>query len=146
MKDIEQMRPNPSGTNVLSAINWYQRKFRTRENSKRALFIISQTRFSDNVNTIKSAVRAMQGNNVKVFSIGLGDNVDKVQIQGVVNNQKDFFMIEPIAHFPLALMSLQLMALRRKFDNFLHEIYTRCVICNVDFFKIVTFDSYFLLP
>ena len=59
----------------------------------------------------------MQGKNVKVFSIGLGDNVDKAQIQGVVNNQKDFFMIEPIAHFPLALMSLQLMALRRKFDG-----------------------------
>ena len=113
MRDIEQMRPNPTGTNVMSAINWYNKIFRTREASKRALFIVTQTKFSDNINTLKAAVRRIQGMGVRVFSIGLGDKVDKTQINNLVNNQKDFSLIEPISHFPIALMSLQFALLRR---------------------------------
>ncbi|XP_065051247.1 uncharacterized protein LOC135680930 isoform X2 [Rhopilema esculentum] len=112
MRDIEQMRPNPTGTNVMSAINWYNKIFRTREASKRALFIVTQTKFSDNINTLKAAVRRIQGMGVRVFSIGLGDKVDKAQINNLVNNQKDFSLIEPISHFPIALMSLQFALLR----------------------------------
>ncbi len=88
--------------------------FRTREAGKRVVFIVTQTKFSDNVNTIKSITRRFQGGGNHVFAIGIGDNVDKVQIQGIVNNKKDFHMIEPVMHVPLALMSLQLSLLRCK--------------------------------
>ena len=112
MKDIEQMQPNPSGTSVMGAINLFSRLYGKRDNAKKALFILSQVKFSDNVNTIKAEVTKMQRAGVKVYMIGLGDKADKAQIQGVVNNKKDFQMLEPIEHSPLALMSLQFSLLR----------------------------------
>ncbi len=109
------MQPNPSGQNVMNALNWIQRAmFRTKEKGKRVVFVITQTKFADNVNTIKSVTKGMQRGGNRVFSIGIGDAIDKVQIQGIANNKKDFYMTEPILHVPLALMSLQSNLLRCK--------------------------------
>lgn len=108
------MRPNPSGTNIMGAINLYSRLFGKKDGSKRALFIISQAKFSDNVNTIKAQVGRLQGAGCKVYTIGLGEKADKGQIEGIVNKKTDFYMFEPINHFPLALMTLQFSLLRCK--------------------------------
>ena len=114
MQDIEQMKPDPTGQSVMTALNWMQKNYRTREASKRVVFIVTQTKFTDNVNMIKAAIKRLQSSGVRVFSIGVGDKVDKTQIQGLVNGKKNFFMLEPVMHVPLALMSLQLSLLRCK--------------------------------
>ena len=119
MKDIEQMRPNPSGTNIMGAINLFNRLFGKRDRAKKVVFVITQAKFSDNVNTLKAQAVKMERAGTKVYAIGLGDKVDKNQLEGIVSKKADFNMLEPIDHFPLALMTLQFGLLRRK----LHYIF-----------------------
>ena len=92
----------------------FHRLYGRKDRYKKALFIITQSRFSININSVKSRLSTMQRAGTKVFAIGLGNSVDKSQLQGLVNGKKDFNMMEPIDHFPLALMTLQFGLLRRK--------------------------------
>ena len=114
MKDIERMRPNPSGTNIISAINLFHRLYGRNDRAKKALFVITQAKFSINMNSIRSRVQAMQRAGTKIFAIGLGNNVDKLQLEALVSKKRDFDLLEPIDHFPLALMTLQYGLLRSK--------------------------------
>ena len=108
------MRPNPSGSNIISAVNLFNGLYGRNDRAKKALFFITQTKFSINVNSVRSKISRMQRAGTRVFAIGLGPRVDKGQLQGLVNNKKDFNMLEPLDHFPLALMTLQFCLLRSK--------------------------------
>ena len=114
MKDIERMRPNPSGTNIISAINLFHRLYGRNDRTKKALFVITQAKFSINMNSIRSRVQAMQRAGTKIYAVGLGNNVDKQQLEALVSRKRDFHLLEPIDHFPLALMTLQFGLLRSK--------------------------------
>ena len=56
----------------------------------------------------------MQRAGTKIFAIGLGNTVDKLQLEALVSKKRDFDLLEPIDHFPLALMTLQYGLLRSK--------------------------------
>ena len=80
--EIAKMKPDTGGTNIGPALSLVSRLFGARRRSRTALFILTQSALSGNVNGLYGLIRSLRLRGTKVYSIGIGNGFSMAQVQG----------------------------------------------------------------
>ena len=108
------MKPDTGGTNIGPALSLVSRLFGAKRRSRTALFILTQSALSGNVNGLYGVIRSLRVRGTKVYSIGIGSGFSMAQVQGLAGNDRNSYLMSTVSQVPGSLMSLQYYLLRSK--------------------------------